>query len=125
MVLSLSSQNVIQYLQGAGLCSSEDGASNESELTDGSKNFNLLVNLVGNGKLLVKQERQNRQDETPHEFFNEWLFHQLLEQFPVIGNISAIASLVVHFDEDNSILVRNYLSDYQERIYSLMRLLRL
>jgi thiamine kinase-like enzyme len=114
MVLSLSSQNVIQYLQDAGLCSSEDGASNESELPDGSKNLNLLVNLVGNGKLLVKQERHNHQDETPHEFFNEWLFHQLLQQFPVIGNISAIASLVVHFDEDNSILVRNYLSDYQE-----------
>ncbi|BAY25755.1 aminoglycoside phosphotransferase [Calothrix sp. NIES-2100] len=114
MVLSLSSQNVIQYLQDAGLCSSEDGASKESELPDGSKNFNLLVNLVGNGKLLVKQERQNNHDETPHEFFNEWLFHQLLQQFPVIGNISAIASLVVHFDEDNSILVRNYLSDYQE-----------
>ncbi|MBD2355589.1 aminoglycoside phosphotransferase family protein [Tolypothrix sp. FACHB-123] len=114
MVLTLSSQNVIQYLQDAGLCSSEDGTANESELPDGSKNFNLLVNLVGNSKLLVKQERQQNQAETTHEFFNEWLFHQLLQQFPVIGNISAIASLVVHFDEDNSILVRNYLSDYQE-----------
>ncbi|MBD2195617.1 MULTISPECIES: phosphotransferase [Calothrix] len=114
MVLTLSSQNVIQYLQDAGLCSSEDGTANESELPDGSKNFNLLVNRVGNSKLLVKQERQQNPAETPHEFFNEWLFHQLLQQFPVIGNISAIASLVVHFDEDNSILVRNYLSDYQE-----------
>ncbi|BAY63048.1 aminoglycoside phosphotransferase [Calothrix brevissima NIES-22] len=114
MVLTLSSQNVIQYLQDAGLCSSEDGTANESELPDGSKNFNLLVNLVGNSKLLVKQERQQNLAETTHEFFNEWLFHQLLQQFPVIGNISAIASLVVHFDEDNSILVRNYLSDYQE-----------
>ncbi len=114
MVLSLSSQNVIQYLQNAGLCSSEDGASSDSELPDGSKNFNLLVNLASNRQLLVKQERSNNHEETPHEFFNEWLFHQLLQQFPVIGNISAIASLVVHFDEENSILVRNYLSDYQE-----------
>ncbi len=114
MVLSLSSQNVIQYLQNAGLCSSEDGASSDSELPDGSKNFNLLVNLASNRQLLVKQERSNHHEETPHEFFNEWLFHQLLQQFPVIGNISAIASLVVHFDEENSILVRNYLSDYQE-----------
>ncbi|OUL18507.1 LPS biosynthesis choline kinase [Nostoc sp. RF31YmG] len=114
MVLSLSSQNVIQYLQDAGLCSSEDGASKESELPDRSKNFNLLVNLADNRKLLIKQERSNHYHETPHEFFNEWLFHQLLQQFPVIGNISAIASLVLHFDEENSILVRNYLSDYQE-----------
>lgn len=114
MVLSLSSQNVIQYLQNAGLCSSEDGTVSESELPDGSKNFNLLVNLASNRKLLVKQERGNHNRETSHEFFNEWLFHQLLQQFPVIGNISAIASLVVHFDEENSILVRNYLSDYRE-----------
>jgi hypothetical protein len=112
MVLSLSSQNVIQYLQNAGLCSSEDGAASESELPESNKNFNLLVNLANNRKLLVKQERSHQ--ETSHEFFNEWLFHQLLQQFPVIGNISAIASLVVHFDEENSILVRNYLSDYQQ-----------
>ncbi|MCM0589509.1 MAG: phosphotransferase [Gloeotrichia echinulata IR180] len=114
MVLSLSSHNVIQYLQEAGLCSSEDGASDDSELPDSSKNLNLLVNLADNRKLLVKQERSNNHDGTPHEFFNEWLFHQLLQQFPVIGNISAIASLVLHFDEENSILVRNYLNDYQD-----------
>jgi len=114
MVLSLSSQNVIQYLQDAGLCSSEDGASSESELPDRSKNFNLIVNLADNRQLLVKQEISNNHDGTPHEFFNEWLFHQLLQQFPVIGNISAIASLLLHFDEENSILVHKYLSDYEQ-----------
>ncbi|MBW4561466.1 MAG: aminoglycoside phosphotransferase family protein [Mojavia pulchra JT2-VF2] len=114
MVFSLSSHNVIQYLQDAGLCSSEDGASDESEPPNSSKNLNLLVKLIDNRKLLVKQERSNHNHETPHEFFNEWLFHQLLQQFPVIGNISAIASLVLHYDEENSILVRNYLSEYLE-----------
>lgn len=114
MVLSLSSHNVIQYLQDAGLCSSEDGASDDSELPDSSKNLNLLVTLADNCQLLVKQERSTNNPGTPHEFFNEWLFHQLLQQFPVIGNISAIASLVLHYDEENSILVRNYLSDYRE-----------
>ncbi len=114
MVLSLSSHNVIQYLQEAGLCSSEDGASDDSELPDSSKNLNLLVTLADNRKLLVKQESSTNHTGTPQEFFNEWLFHQLLQQFPVIGNISAIASLMLHFDEENSILVRNYLSDYRE-----------
>ncbi|MEH2384089.1 MAG: aminoglycoside phosphotransferase family protein [Nostoc sp.] len=116
MVLSLSSHNVIQYLQDAGLCSSEDGASDKSELPGSSKNnFDLLVTLADNRKLLVKQERNvNNNDAPPHELFQEWLFHQLLQQFPVLGNISAIAPLVVHFDEENSILVRNYLSEYQE-----------
>ncbi|AFZ27781.1 putative aminoglycoside phosphotransferase [Cylindrospermum stagnale PCC 7417] len=115
MLLSLSSHNVIQYLQDVGLCSSEDGASYESELPEsGNKNINLLVTLAGNRKLLVKQERNVNNDGTPHEFLNEWLFHQLLQQFPVLGNISAIASLVLHFDEENSILVSSYLTEYLE-----------
>ncbi len=116
MVLSLSSHNVIQYLQDAGLCSSEDDASDKSELPRISKNnFNLLVTFADNRQLLLKQERNvNHNDGAPHELFQEWLFHQLLQQFPVLGNISAIAPLLVHFDEENSILVRNYLSEYLE-----------
>ncbi|MBD2246327.1 aminoglycoside phosphotransferase family protein [Nostoc sp. FACHB-888] len=116
MVLSLSSHNVIQYLLEAGLCSSEDDASDKSELPGSSKNnFDLLVTLADNRKLLVKQERNvKNNDGAPRELFQEWLFHQLLQQFPVLGNISAIAPLLVHFDEENSILVRNYLSEYLE-----------
>jgi Phosphotransferase enzyme family len=122
MVLSLSSHNVIQYLQDAGLCSSEDGLSEKSELPGSSKNnFNLLVTLADNRKLLLKQQRNvNNNDAAPHELFQEWLFHQLLQQFPVLGNTSAMptavnyAPLVVHFDEENSILVCNYLSEYLE-----------
>ncbi|MBN3899139.1 MAG: phosphotransferase [Nostoc sp. NOS(2021)] len=115
MVLSLSSHNVIQYLQDVGLCSSEDGASDKSELPGSSKNnLDLLVTLADNRKLLLKQERNINNDAPPHELFKEWLFHQLLQQFPVLGNISALAPLVVHFDEENSILVRNYLSEYLE-----------
>ncbi|MEH2181378.1 phosphotransferase family protein [Nostoc sp.] len=122
MVLSLSSHNVIQYLQDAGICSSEDGPSDKSELPKSSQNnFNLLVTLADNRQLLLKQERKvNNNDGAPHELFQEWLFHQLLQQFPVLGNTSAMptavnhAPLVVHFDEENSILVRSYLSEYLE-----------
>ncbi len=116
MVLSLSSHNVIQYLQDAGLCSSEDGPSDKSELPGSSQNnFNLLVTLADNRQLLLKQKRNvNNNDGAPHELFQEWLFHQLLQQFPVLGNTSAIAPLVVHFDQENSILVRSYLSEYLE-----------
>lgn len=115
MVLSLSSHNVIQYLHKAGLCSSEEGVYADSELPLSSmKNCNLLVNLTANHKLLVKQERYINNDANSHEFFNEWLFHQLLQQFPVLGNIPAIASLLVHFDEEKSIIVRNYLKEYFE-----------
>lgn len=115
MVFSLSSHNVIQYLHDAGLCSSEDGAHADPELPQSSKkNLNLLVKLASNCKLLVKQESYTQSLGSQEEFFNEWLFHELLNSFPVLKNISAIESLVVHFDEDNSILVRRYLSEYLE-----------
>ncbi|NEU73820.1 aminoglycoside phosphotransferase family protein [Hassallia byssoidea VB512170] len=114
MVVSLSSHNVIQYLRSSDLCSSEDGTSSNSELPESKKNLNLLVTLADNRKLLVKQKRSIDLWDGKEQFFNEWLFDQLLEKFPVIGNIGAIASSVVHFDEENSILIRNYLSEYQE-----------
>ncbi|MBD2498112.1 phosphotransferase family protein [Nostoc sp. FACHB-280] len=115
MLLPLSSQNVTQYLHAAGLCSLEDGNLDLSQLPGSSKkNFNLLVTLGNNRQLLVKQEHHQENVGNLHEFFNEWLFHQLLKQFPVLGNIAAIASLVVHYDEENSVLVRNYLSEYLE-----------
>jgi thiamine kinase-like enzyme len=115
MILSLSSQNVIQYLQNVGLCSLEDGTLYESELPENSgNNRNLLVNLPDNRKLLVKQERRLNFDSNIHQFFNEWLFHQLLQKFPVLGNISELPSLLLHFDEENSIIVRSYLSEYVE-----------
>ena len=115
MVFSLSSHNVIQYLHDAGLCSSEDSTYADSELPQSSKkNLNLLVKLASNSKLLVKQECYSQGFGSQEEFFNEWLFHELLNSFPVLKNISAIGSLVVHFDEDNSILVRRYLSEYLE-----------
>jgi thiamine kinase-like enzyme len=115
MLLSLSSQNVIQYLQAAGLFSMEDGASYKSVLPGShQKNVNLLVNLAGDQQLLVKQECKSSFDSSNHELFNEWLFHQLLQKFPVIGNIGAIASLLLHYDQENSILVRSYLSEYLE-----------
>ncbi|MBD2457215.1 aminoglycoside phosphotransferase family protein [Nostoc sp. FACHB-87] len=115
MLLQLSSQNVTQYLHAAGLCSLEDSNLDLSQLPGSSKkNFNLLVTLGNNQQLLIKQEQHQENAGNLHDFFNEWLFHQLLKQFPVLGNIAAIASLVVHYDEENSLLVRNYLSEYLE-----------
>ncbi|TAE58798.1 MAG: aminoglycoside phosphotransferase family protein [Nostocales cyanobacterium] len=111
----LSSQNVIQYLQNAGLHSIEDGALYEYEwLESGRNNRNLLVRLADNQQLLVKQENHTHTDSSTHEFFNECLFHQLLHKFPVLSNISAISSSLLHFDRENSLFIRSYLSEYME-----------
>ncbi|MCF4970269.1 phosphotransferase family protein [Nostoc sp. CMAA1605] len=113
MLSPLSARNVIRYLQIRGLCGLVNGSfETVRELKANQKNQNLVVNLDDNLQLLVKQEQNIKSDGTPHELFNEWLFQQLLQQFPVLGNISAIAPLVLHFDEENSILVRSYLSEY-------------
>jgi thiamine kinase-like enzyme len=115
MSLLLSSQNVIQYLQNAGLCSSEDGTVKKSELTASrTKNLNVLVNLADNCQLLVKQENKDNLDYNCHELFNEWLFHQLLQQFPVLANIAELTSTLLHFDQENSLLIRRYLGEYLE-----------
>lgn len=114
MVLSLSDRNVIQYLQDAGIINSEDSASYDLEVCRShNNNYNFLVTLTENRKLLVKQERGIENDGMPQELFKEWLFHQLQQRFPVLG-ISAYAPLVAHFDEENSIIVRKYLTEYIE-----------
>lgn len=114
MLITLCDHNVIQYLQAIGVSSSGDESEYTELFNSSKKNFNLLVTLAGNRQLLVKQERHIENDGTQQELFKEWVFHQLLQRFPVLGNISAIASLVTHFDEENSILVRNYLTEYLE-----------
>ena len=59
MLSSLSSQNVIQYLQQAGLCSPDDNNVDKSILPENNhKNWNLLVILADNRQLLIKQERK-------------------------------------------------------------------
>ncbi|MBO3458176.1 aminoglycoside phosphotransferase family protein [Aetokthonos hydrillicola Thurmond2011] len=113
MVFSISSDNVTKYLQENGLISSNKSLLGNAELPSNSKkNFNLVVSVSENQKLLVKQERCIENEVNPQEFFNEWLFEQLLQRFPVLGNISELIPLVAHFDEENSIIVRNYLTEY-------------
>jgi hypothetical protein len=123
MTFTLSSHNVIQYLRKLGVCSLEDNVAVEELPVTSGKNVNLLVTTfqeyrpgenTAKHALLVKQEKNISARGIPQEFFQEWLFSQMLQKFPVLGNIAEIASLVVHFDEENSILVRNYLGEYLE-----------
>ncbi|HAJ63707.1 MAG TPA: LPS biosynthesis choline kinase [Cyanobacteria bacterium UBA8543] len=76
--------------------------------------FDLLVTLQDGRKLLVKQERRNIQGKTAGEFFNEWLLHEFLQQFPDLNSINLLFSEILYFDAENSIIVFSYLSNYCE-----------
>lgn len=114
MALSLSSHNVSRYLLESGLCSREDAESLNVTLQEYTKNFDLLVSFSNKCKLLVKQERRYSNGKIPNEFFNEWRFYQLLQRFPSLSNVRSCVTEIIHFDDRNSVIVYNYLSNYSD-----------
>lgn len=110
--MKLNTNNINQYLLNAGICLQQDLESAHVEVKF-AKNFNLLVSLVGDRKLLVKQERHT-QEGTAGEFLSEWRITQFIKNFPELSFMRSILPELVHFDVDNSILVLNYLTDYHD-----------
>lgn len=111
--MKLNTNNINQYLLNAGICLQQDLESTQVEVKF-AKNFNLLVSLVGDRKLLVKQERHIQEGKTAGEFLSEWRITQFIKNFPELSFICSILPELVHFDGDNSILVFNYLTDYHD-----------
>ncbi|MDH6084407.1 phosphotransferase [Umezakia ovalisporum] len=113
MPFLLSYQNVFDYLIPLGLCTEEQRLSTHIELKP-AKNFNLLLTLPENKKLLVKQERHNREGKTAGEFVQEWRIHEFLGENPELSYIYPLLSEAIHFDRENSIIIFNYLSNYRD-----------
>ncbi|MEH1804824.1 MAG: phosphotransferase family protein [Nostoc sp.] len=113
MTFLLNSHNVVDYLIVQGLWNqSEQPPIKVEPLT--AKNFNLLVTLSGDRKLLVKQERHNQEGKVAGEFLSEWRIQEFLERFPNLGNYRLFLPEVLHFDRENSIIVFRYLDDYRD-----------
>ena len=113
MPFLLSYQNVFDYLIPLGLCSEEERSLSNIELKP-AKNFNLLLSLSEDKKLLVKQERHNREGKTAGEFVQEWRIHGFLQQNPELSYVRPLLSEAVHFDAENSIIIFNYLKNYRD-----------
>lgn len=111
MVFLLSSQNVIQYLLNIGVCNSADAASASLEWQKNGTNLHFMVSFPGNRKLLVKQEHPSYTHNSRDEFYKEKQFYKLLQLFP-LSSISALATVAIHIDDDNSIIVYKYLINY-------------
>lgn len=113
MAFLLNSKNVFEYLIGKGICTQEEQALCKIELKY-AKNFNLLLSLPGNRKLLVKQEPYNQNGETVGEFLREWRIPEFLQRFPEVNHLRSWLPEVLYFDPDHSIIVFNYLTDYRD-----------
>lgn len=111
MAFVLSSQNVFDYLVEQGLCSQVELEEKQVELK-AAKNFNLLLGLSRDRRLLIKQERLDNKGKTAGELLNEWRFHDLLQRFPELSRIRLCISDVLHFNQNDSVIVLNYLNDY-------------
>jgi hypothetical protein len=111
MTLLLNSQNVFKYLVGQSICTQEKPDFSQIELKF-AKNFNLLLSLQDGRKLLVKQERHNQEGKTAGEFLNEWRIQQFSERFPELSYVRPLLPEVLHFNENDSVIVFNYLNDY-------------
>lgn len=112
-MIVLSSQNVFDYLIEQNLCTSEQ--QNETEVEGKyAKNFNLLVSLTDGRKLLVKQERLDREGKTAGEFLREWRIQEFLQQFPELNQMRFWLSEAIYFNPEDSIIVFNYLENYRD-----------
>ncbi len=113
MSFLLSSQNIHTYLNKKEICDESNFDPAKIELKP-AKNFNLLLTLKSEQKLLVKQERHSKDGKTAGEFLHEWRVQELLTQFPEIASIRRLFPEVLHFDSEHSIIVFNYLDDYKD-----------
>ena len=119
MTFLLSSQNVFQYLLNQEFFLQEQSLKQVEPKA--AKNFNLLLSLEDERKLLVKQERHNREGKTIGEFLSEWRIHQFFEQTPELSHIRPMLSEALHFDAEHSVIVFNYLNDYCDLVDFYMK----
>ncbi|AFY32115.1 phosphotransferase family protein [Calothrix sp. PCC 7507] len=109
----LSSQNVFSYLISQGICTQNDQSLSKIELKY-AKNFNLLISLPEERKILIKQEPHNSKGKTAGEFLLEWRVHEFLRKFSEVSQIRPYFSEAIYFDVENSIMIFNYLTNYQD-----------
>jgi thiamine kinase-like enzyme len=112
MTFLLSSQNLDEYLVKQNLYTPNNkNIQIESKV---SKNFNLLISLPNEQRLLIKQESQNTEGKTSGQFCQEWRICEWLENFPELSEISHLMSKALFFDRENSILIFPYRDDYED-----------
>jgi thiamine kinase-like enzyme len=108
MAFLLSTENVVGYLQEQKICHPDEQLSKPIVAKE-YKNFNLVVSFEGDRNFLVKQERYDSEDKTNGDLYNEWLLDRFFDRFTELKSLRSLTTKMLHFDEEKSILVVDYL----------------
>jgi hypothetical protein len=111
--LLLSSENIFQYLAARNLIDLRQQDRWQIKPLNG-KNFNLSIRSPDRG-MLLKQERLSPNGTMLGELLNEWVVCQLLQQLSTASGLAdTFNPQVIDFDRDNSTIIFQFLSDYQD-----------
>lgn len=113
MEFRLSISNVEEYLLRSKLCTPAEMVGHSIKLVS-AKNFNLLIDMPASERaLFVKQERFSKIDMY-RDMQREWDFQNSLSDLPELKFLYGLIPEILLFDKENSIVVHNYLKDYQD-----------
>lgn len=110
MTIRLNYQNLFNYLIDTGIC-------NKNEIKDitidvkSSKNSHWVLNLP-KYKIVVKQGSRYHRYQTRNQIANEWQICRFLRYCPNLVYTPLLTPEILHFDDDNSILIYKYPNDY-------------
>jgi hypothetical protein len=115
MSFLLSSQNVFDYLEQHNIYTRVGEYSGHIEHKV-ALNFNLLLSLPDERTIIIKQECYGSDGKTTGGFLNEWRIQEILQQFPSLNHLHPFVPEVIHFNEEHSIIIFNYLKDHCDLI---------
>ena len=115
MTFLLSSQNVFEYLERNNIYTQvgEYLGQNEHKI---ALNFNLILSLPDNRTIIIKQECYGAEGKTTGGFLNEWRLQKFLQQFSSLNHLHRFVPELIHFNEEDSVIIFNYLKDHCDLI---------
>jgi hypothetical protein len=115
MSFLLSSQNVFEYLERHNIYPQVGGYPGQFEHKV-ARNFNLLLSLPDARTIIIKQECYGPDGKTTGGFLNEWRIQEFLQQFPSLNHLHPFVPELIHFNEEDSIIIFNYLKNHCDLI---------
>jgi hypothetical protein len=115
MSFSLSSQNIFEYLERHNVYTQLGEYPGQIEHKV-ARNFNLLLSLPDARTIIIKQECYRPDGKTTGGFLNEWRIQEFLKQFLSLNHLHAFVPELIHFNEEDSIIIFNYLTDHWDLI---------